>query len=251
MSFAPLAERMRPNSLDEYVGQEHLVGPQGVIRQMLIGQRLSPFILWGPPGVGKTTLSRIVAQSLDRPFYTLSAVHSGVKDIREVLEKVNRQSVFETPPPILFIDEIHRFSKSQQDSLLGAVERGQIVLVGATTENPSFEVISALLSRCQVYTLRSLTQDDLEKLVARALQEDVLLKTVEFELKEVEALYGYAAGDARRMLNILEILYNAREGERVVVSNATVERLLQSQTSRYDKDGEMHYDCISAFIKSI
>lgn len=242
---------MRPRTLDEYVGQEHLVGPHGVIRQMLNSKRISPFILWGPPGVGKTTLSQIVAKTLDRPFYTLSAVHSGVKDIREVLEKAQKQSVFSTAAPILFIDEIHRFSKSQQDSLLGAVERGLVVLVGATTENPSFEVTSALLSRCQVYTLRSLTPEDLERLVQRAIHEDTLLKQVEFELQEQEALYGYAAGDARRMLNILELLYNAREGARVVVTNRLVEHLLQSQTTRYDKDGEMHYDCISAFIKSV
>ncbi len=251
MASIPLAERMRPRTLDEYVGQGHLVGPDGVIRRMLRTGSPSPFILWGPPGVGKTTLAQIVAQNLERPFFTLSAVHSGVKDIRAVLERAQKSRLLGGGAPLLFIDEIHRFSKSQQDSLLGAVEKGDVVLVGATTENPSFEVISALLSRCQVYTLRSLALEDLQRLVERALEEDELLRRVQFELKETEALYGYAAGDARRLLNILELLYNARSGDTVEVSNELVENLLQNQTARYDKDGEMHYDCISAFIKSV
>ncbi|PIE83891.1 MAG: AAA family ATPase [Bacteroidia bacterium] len=251
MASAPLAERMRPRTLDEYVGQGHLVGPQGVIRLMLQTGSPSPLILWGPPGVGKTTLAQIVAQTLERPFFTLSAVHSGVKDIRAVLERAQKSRLLGGGAPLLFIDEIHRFSKSQQDSLLGAVEKGEVVLVGATTENPSFEVISALLSRCQVYTLRPLERTDLEQLVARAISRDELLRRVRFDLRETEALYGYAAGDARRLLNILELLYNARTGDSVEVSNALVENLLQRQTARYDRDGEMHYDCISAFIKSV
>lgn len=247
----PLAERMRPKSLDEYVGQRNLVGPEGVIRRMLNQGTISPFILWGPPGVGKTTLARIVATETKRGFFQLSAVSAGVKEVRQVLDEAKRQCVFERPAPVLFIDEIHRFSKSQQDSLLGAVEQGIVVLVGATTENPSFEVISPLLSRCQVYTLTSLTQSELAQLLQRALNQDTLLQRVHFTLDETAALYGYAGGDGRRLLNILELLYNTREGETIVVTNARVEQLLQVHAHRYDKKGEMHYDLISAFIKSV
>ena len=247
----PLAERMRPMSLDEYVGQRNLVGPEGVIRRMLNQGTISPFILWGPPGVGKTTLARIVATETKRGFFQLSAVSAGVKEVRQVLDEAKRQCAFERPAPVLFIDEIHRFSKSQQDSLLGAVEQGIVVLVGATTENPSFEVISPLLSRCQVYTLTSLTQSELEQLLQRALNQDSLLQRVHFTLDETAALYGYAGGDGRRLLNILELLYNTREGETIVVTNARVEQLLQVHAHRYDKKGEMHYDLISAFIKSV
>ncbi len=249
--FRPLAERMRPHNLSEYAGQAHLVGTDGVIRQMLASGQITPFILWGPPGVGKTTLARIVAESLKRTFYVLSAVTSGVKDVREVLEKAKSEKLFAKDAPVLFIDEIHRFNKSQQDSLLGAVERGEVALIGATTENPSFEVISPLLSRCQVYILQPLDTADLRKLVARALHEDELLKTVTFEFREDEALYLFADGDGRKLLNILELLYNARTSDVVEVTNALVERLLQQRSPRYDKSGEMHYDCISAFIKSV
>lgn len=251
MSSIPLAERMRPTSLDDYFGQGHLVGSDGVIRQMLERKRVLPFILWGPPGVGKTTLAQIVASKLGVPFFTLSAVNSGVKDIRDVLDRAARQQFFEAPAPILFIDEIHRFSKSQQDSLLNAVEKGQVTLIGATTENPSFEVISPLLSRCQVYTLHSLSFEELRALAERALREDVFLSKVTFTFEEEEAFYGYAGGDGRRLLNILELLYNAREEESVIVTNELVETLLQFRSARYDKQGEMHYDCISAFIKSV
>lgn len=247
----PLAERMRPKSLDEYVGQRSLVGPEGVIRRMLEQGGLVPFILWGPPGVGKTTLARIVAKETKRGFFQLSAVSAGVKEVRQVLEEARHQGGLGLPAPLLFIDEIHRFSKSQQDSLLGAVEEGIVVLVGATTENPSFEVISPLLSRCQVYTLTSLAQEELEVLLQRALTHDVFLRKVHFALEETAALYGYAGGDGRRLLNIVELLYNTREGDTVVVRNARVEQLLQVHAHRYDKRGEMHYDLISAFIKSV
>lgn len=247
----PLAERLRPKTLDEYVGQEHLVGANGVIRQMIAAGRISPFILWGPPGVGKTTLAQIVAQALKREFYVLSAVTAGVKEVRQVLEDVASMRVFNKEAPVLFIDEIHRFNKSQQDSLLGAVERGEVALIGATTENPSFEVISPLLSRAQVYTLHALGREDLEKLITRALREDMLLREVRFILEETDSLYLFAAGDGRRLLNTLELLYNTRVGDEVHVTNQLVERLLQQRAPRYDKKGEMHYDCISAFIKSV
>lgn len=252
MPSAPLAERMRPRTLDDYVGQTHLVGQGAVVRQMIETGNISPFILWGPPGVGKTTLARLVATSTGREFYTLSAVSAGVKEVREVLLKAEKLTAGGiTKAPVLFIDEIHRFSKSQQDSLLGAVERGDVVLIGATTENPSFEVISPLLSRCQVYTLRQLSAEELQALLARALRQDALLKEVQFDLREREALFGYAAGDGRRLLNIVELLYNARNGDRIEVTNALVENLLQTRAARYDKKGEQHYDMISAFIKSI
>ena len=252
MRSVPLAERMRPRTLDEYVGQAHLVGKGAVMRQMIETGNLSPFILWGPPGVGKTTLAQLVARSTGREFYTLSAVSAGVKEVREVLSEAAKLAASGiAKPPVLFIDEIHRFSKSQQDSLLGAVERGEVVLIGATTENPSFEVIAPLLSRCQVYTLRQLSPDELQTLLDRALREDAELQKVHFDIREREALFGYAAGDGRRLLNIIELLYNARSGDRVEVSNALVEHLLQSHAARYDKKGEQHYDMISAFIKSI
>ncbi len=247
----PLAERLRPKTLDEYVGQEHLVGANGVIRQMIAAGRISPFILWGPPGVGKTTLAQIVAQALKREFYVLSAVTAGVKEVRQVLEDVASMRVFNKEAPVLFIDEIHRFNKSQQDSLLGAVERGEVALIGATTENPSFEVISPLLSRAQVYTLHALGREDLEQLITRALRDDMLLREVRFILEETDSLYLFAAGDGRRLLNTLELLYNTRVGDEVHVTNQLVERLLQQRAPRYDKKGEMHYDCISAFIKSV
>ena len=247
----PLAERLRPQRLEDYVGQKHLVGETGVIRQMIASGRVTPFILWGPPGVGKTTLAQIVAHALGREFFVLSAVTAGVKEVREVLEAATKPSLLRQGTPILFIDEIHRFNKAQQDSLLGAVERGDVALIGATTENPSFEVIAPLLSRCQVYTLRSLEQQALTTLTERALREDTLLAQVHFVFDETEAYYTFAGGDGRRLLNILELLYNAREGDTVHVTNALVQKLLQQRSPRYDKDGEMHYDCISAFIKSV
>ncbi len=250
-NYQPLAERLRPRSLEDYVGQEHLVGSEGVIRQMIAAKRISPFILWGPPGVGKTTLAQLVANSLSREFYVLSAVTSGVKDVREILDKVATAKMFQQEAPVLFIDEIHRFNKSQQDSLLGAVERGDVAFIGATTENPSFEVIAPLLSRCQVYTLKSLERKDLERLTHRALTEDLLLQKVTFHFEETEAYYLFAAGDGRRLLNILELLYNARQGDSVFVTNGLIQQLLQQRAPRYDKKGEMHYDCISAFIKSV
>ena len=252
----PLAERLRPKSLDEYIGQKHLVGEGAVLRTMIESGNLSSFILWGPPGVGKTTLARIIAHQLQRPFYTLSAVTSGVKEVRDVIDKAKRTASINsglfTPTdgrsPILFIDEIHRFSKSQQDSLLGAVEDGTITLVGATTENPSFEVITPLLSRCQVYVLKSLEKDDLLELFHRALTQDEYIRNLHIEVKETEALLRYSGGDARKLLNIIELVTNS--GTKVI-DNETVTIQLQQNPLAYDKDGEMHYDIISAFIKSI
>ena len=253
----PLAERLRPQTLDEYIGQKHLVGEGAVLRQMIESGNLSSFILWGPPGVGKTTLARIIAHQLERPFYTLSAVTSGVKEVREVIDKAKRTAAMNTGifaattdrrSPILFIDEIHRFSKSQQDSLLSAVEDGTITLVGATTENPSFEVITPLLSRCQVYVLKSLGKEDLLELLHRALTEDEYIRSLAIEVKETESLLRYSGGDARKLLNIIELVTNS--GVRVI-DNDTVAKQLQQNPVAYDKDGELHYDIISAFIKSI
>ena len=247
----PLAERLRPRSLDDYVGQQHLVGEGAVLRKMIDAGRISSFILWGPPGVGKTTLAQIIANKLEVPFYTLSAVTSGVKDVREVIEKARNGRFFSSASPILFIDEIHRFSKSQQDSLLGAVERGVVTLIGATTENPSFEVIRPLLSRCQLYVLKPLEKDDLLALLHRALNEDIELKKRKIELKETDALLRYSGGDARKLLNILELVITADDAEPLVITNEVVVARLQENPLAYDKDGEMHYDIISAFIKSI
>lgn len=247
----PLAERMRPRTLDDYVGQEHIVGEGGVLRKMIESGRISSFILWGPPGVGKTTLAEIVANMLDVPFFTLGAVTSGVKDVRDVIEKARKGRFFNSLSPILFIDEIHRFSKSQQDSLLGAVERGIITLIGATTENPSFEVIRPLLSRCQVYVLRPLDKDALMKILQRAINEDAELAKKNIRLDETSAMLRYSGGDARKLLNILELVVDACDGDDVVITNKIVEERLQENPLAYDKDGEMHYDIISAFIKSI
>lgn len=250
--MAPLAERMRPVTLDDYIGQQHLVGEGAVLRRMIDGGKLSSFILWGPPGVGKTTLATIIAHQLKTPFYTLSAVTSGVKDVREVIEKAKANRFFDSPSPILFIDEIHRFSKSQQDSLLGAVEQGIVTLIGATTENPSFEVIRPLLSRCQVYVLKSLEVNDLMSLVNRVIEKDVELSKRKYDIQETAALMRFSGGDARKLLNILELLYEAApaEGE-IIINDAIVSERLQQNPLAYDKDGEMHYDIISAFIKSI
>lgn len=249
---APLAERMRPTTLDNYIGQPHLVGQGGVLRKMIEAKRISSFILWGPPGVGKTTLATIISKQLETPFYTLSAVTCGVKDVREVIEKAQSNRFFNNASPILFIDEIHRFSKSQQDSLLGAVEKGIVTLIGATTENPSFEVIRPLLSRCQVYVLKSLEKEDLLKLVDNAVLTDVFLKERTFRIEETDALLRYSGGDARKLLNILELLYeSAPADEDIVINDTIVYERLQQNPLAYDKDGEMHYDIISAFIKSI
>jgi len=248
----PLAERLRPKTLDDYIGQEHLVGEGSVLRKMIDAGRISSFILWGPPGVGKTTLAQIIAHKLETPFYTLSAVTSGVKDVRDVIEKAQKGRFFNEASPILFIDEIHRFSKSQQDSLLGAVEKGIVTLIGATTENPSFEVIRPLLSRCQLYALKSLEKEDLLKLLHRAVTEDVFLKERKIELKETDALFRYSGGDARKLLNIIELVVEAAEkDDTIIVTNQLVAERLQQNPLAYDKDGEMHYDIISAFIKSI
>lgn len=246
-----MAERMRPHSLDDYAGQKHLVGSGGVLRRMLESRRISSFILWGPPGVGKTTLAKIIAQKLDVPFYTLSAVTSGVKDVRDVIERAKKDSFFNEGNPILFIDEIHRFSKSQQDSLLGAVENGTVTLIGATTENPSFEVIRPLLSRCQVYVLNPLDDDDLLQLLGRALNNDSELRERDIDIKETDAILRYSGGDARKLLNILELVVDAEPEGKVVVTDKKVEERLQQNPLAYDKGGEMHYDIISAFIKSI
>ena len=247
---APLAERLRPQRIDEYIGQSHLVGKDGVFRRFIETKSVPSFILWGPPGVGKTTLARIVATELERPFYTLSAVTSGVKEVREVIEAAKRQQFFNSATPLLFIDEIHRFNKSQQDSLLGAVEKGEIVLIGATTENPSFEVITPLLSRCQVYTLKPMDDSQLAELLERALTTDEELKKREITVNQTEALFRFAGGDARKLLNILDILTSASEGA-ITIDNQTVTNALQQNIALYDKDGEQHYDTISAFIKSV
>ena len=248
----PLPERMRPVSLDSYVGQEHLVGVNGVLRKMVETNQISSFILWGPPGVGKTTLARIVASMLNRPFYTLSAISSGVKDVREVIEKCKNNNLFATKRPILFIDEIHRFSKSQQDALLGAVENGTFTLIGATTENPSFEVISPLLSRCQVYVLKELEVRHLDSLLNNALANDVYLKTLDIKIVEKEMLYRFSGGDARKLLNILEIIISSfPPASPIEITNELVSNVLQENIALYDKNGEQHYDIISAFIKSI
>lgn len=246
----PLAERLRPRTLDDYIGQKHLVGEGAVLRKMIDSGHISSFILWGPPGVGKTTLAQIIAHKLETPFYTLSAVTSGVKDVRDVIEKAQKVRFFNEASPILFIDEIHRFSKSQQDSLLGAVERGVVTLIGATTENPSFEVIRPLLSRCQLYVLKTLEKDDLLQLLNRAITTDVVLKERHIELKETGALLRFSGGDARKLLNILELVAESESGDVVITDELVVTRLQQNPLA-YDKDGEMHYDIISAFIKSI
>jgi putative ATPase len=247
----PLAERLRPNTLDEYVGQKHLTGEGAVLRKMIDSGHISSFILWGPPGVGKTTLAQIIAHKLETPFYTLSAVTSGVKDVREVIEKAKSNRFFSQTSPILFIDEIHRFSKSQQDSLLGAVEKGTVTLIGATTENPSFEVIRPLLSRCQIYVLKSLEKDDLLELLHRAINTDIILKEKKIELKEITAILRFSGGDARKLLNILELVVESEATETVVLTDDIVTERLQQNPVAYDKDGELHYDIISAFIKSI
>ena len=250
-TMLPLAERLRPQSLDTFVGQRHLLADGAVLRSMIESSNISSFILWGPPGVGKTTLAKIIANRLQRPFYTLSAVTSGVKDVREVIEKAKQNRFFNSAPPILFIDEIHRFSKSQQDSLLGAVETGIFTLIGATTENPSFEVITPLLSRCQVYVFRPLERSDMEALVDYALKNDTELRQRTIEIAENEAMLRYAGGDARKLLNILELIVNAQPEGTIVIDNKLVEDRLQQNPLAYDKDGEMHYDIISAFIKSV
>ena len=248
----PLAERMRPRTLDEYIGQKHLVGEGAVLHKMIDAGRISSFILWGPPGVGKTTLAQIIAHKLETPFFTLSAVSSGVKDVRDVIERAQKGRFFNAPSPILFIDEIHRFSKSQQDSLLGAVEKGVVTLIGATTENPSFEVIRPLLSRCQLYVLKPLEKPDLQALLERALTTDVVLSKRRVKLEQAGALMRYSGGDARKLLNILELVVEASDpSEELVVTDTLVEDRLQQNPLAYDKDGEMHYDIISAFIKSI
>ena len=247
----PLAERMRPRTLDDYVGQQNLVGPGAVLRKMIDTGHISSFILWGPPGVGKTTLAQIVANMLQVPFYTLSAVTSGVKDVRDVIERAKSGRFFNSASPILFIDEIHRFSKSQQDSLLGAVERGVVTLIGATTENPSFEIIRPLLSRCQLYVLKSLEASDLLSLLHRAVSQDVELSKRHIHLQQTDALLRYSGGDARKLLNILELVISASTDDEVTITDEMVEERLQQNPLAYDKDGEMHYDIISAFIKSI
>ena len=248
----PLAERLRPRTLDDYIGQQHLVGQGAVLRKMIDAGRISSFILWGPPGVGKTTLAQIIAHRLETPFYTLSAVTSGVKDVRDVIERAQKGRFFNEASPILFIDEIHRFSKSQQDSLLGAVEKGVVTLIVATTENPSFEVIRPLLSRCQLYVLKSLEKDDLLQLLERAITKDVYLKEMDITLQETDALLRFSGGDARKLLNILELVIEASDKSKpIVIDDKMVAERLQQNPLAYDKDGEMHYDIISAFIKSI
>ena len=254
----PLADRMRPGTLDDFIGQKHLVGPDGVIRKMVQSGSLSSFILWGPPGVGKTTLATIISHQLDRPFYSMSAVQSGVKDVRETIEKAKKMQFFDKPNPVLFIDEIHRFSKSQQDSLLGAVEQGVVTLIGATTENPSFEVISPLLSRSQVYVLNALTKENLIELLDRAITKDAYIKKLTIIIKEDEAMLQYSGGDARKLLNTLEVVIKSecsdldfRSDQAIIITNKMVQERLQKNMAIYDKNGEMHYDIISAFIKCI
>ncbi len=250
----PLADRMRPKTLDEYIGQKHLVGENAILRKAIESGNIPSFILWGPPGVGKTTLAKIIANEQNRPFFTLSAVHSGVKDVRETIEKAKKQQFFDSPNPILFIDEIHRFNKSQQDSLLGAVEQGTFILIGATTENPSFEVISPLLSRAQVYILKHLEKDDLTLLINKSLKEDVYLKELDVSVQEYESLLRYSGGDARKLYNILELVINtekAKSDGKILINNDVVVNILQENIAQYDKNGEQHYDIISAFIKSI
>jgi putative ATPase len=248
----PLAERLRPSTLDNYIGQKHLVGPDAVMRRMIESGRISSFILWGPPGTGKTTLANIIAKKLEVPFYTLNAVSSGVKDVREVIESAQKNRFFSQNSPILFIDEIHRFNKSQQDSLLAAVERGTVTLIGATTENPSFEIIRPLLSRCQLYILKSLEKDDLLDLLNRAVSEDAYLKQRNIIVRETEALLRFSGGDARKLLNTLELVVEAESGaDEIVITNEVVTERLQQNPLAYDKDGEMHYDIVSAYIKSI
>lgn len=252
LTNSPLPERLRPKSLDDFVGQEHLVGKGAVLRQMIESGNLSSFILWGPPGVGKTTLARIIANTLESPFYTLSAISAGVKDVREIIEKSKNNSLFNKKRAVLFIDEIHRFSKNQQDALLGAVENGSVILIGATTENPSFEVITPLLSRCQVYIFKSLDVNNLKLLLERAIKEDKILSKRVFEIKETEALFRFSGGDARKLLNIIEIIYNSSVNEDIIsISNDKVTDVLQENIAIYDKSGEQHYDIISAFIKSL
>ncbi len=250
----PLADRMRPKSLNDYIGQKHLVGENAILRKAIESGNIPSFILWGPPGVGKTTLAKIIANQQNRPFFTLSAVHSGVKDVRETIEKAKKQQFFDAPNPILFIDEIHRFNKSQQDSLLAAVEQGTIILIGATTENPSFEVISPLLSRAQVYVLKSLEKDDLIALIDKAISDDKYLKDLNIKLEEYESLLRFSGGDARKLYNILELVVNtekAKSENKISITNDVVTEILQQNIATYDKNGELHYDIISAFIKSI
>lgn len=252
MSYEPLAERMRPRTLDEYAGQQHLVGQGAILRKMIDSGNMSSIILWGPPGVGKTTLAKIISNQLQRPFFTLSAISAGVKEVRDVIEKAKNSRFFNTASPILFIDEIHRFNKAQQDSLLASVEEGIVTLIGATTENPSFEVISPLLSRCQVYVLKSLEHNELMQLVHRVIEKDVVLSKLKIEIKEEGALVRFAGGDARKLLNNLELVVNSQMGqETIVVDDQSVVENLQQTSAQYDKKGEMHYDIISAFIKSI
>ena len=250
--IAPLAERMRPSNLDDYFGQPHLVGKGAVLRNIIESGSIPSFILWGPPGVGKTTLAHIIAQTMNRPFFSLSAINSGVKDIREVIDKAKSQQFFGRSNPILFIDEIHRFSKSQQDSLLGAVEKGIVTLIGATTENPSFEVISALLSRCQVYILKQLDKDDLIQITENAIKRDEYLKKKQFDIRSYDALIALSGGDARKLLNCLEIVVNQYTcNQTIILDNESVPSIIQQNLALYDKSGEMHYDLVSAFIKSM
>jgi len=251
MSNKPLAERMRPTDFDSYIGQQHLIGKNAVLRKMVESGNLQSMLFWGPPGVGKTTLANIISKKLNRPFFSLSAVNSGVKDVREIIEKAKSKHFFDSPSPILFIDEIHRFSKSQQDSLLGAVEKGTVVLIGATTENPSFEVITPLLSRCQIYILKSLDENNLLELANKAIGADIELKKLNIKIEETEALLRFSGGDARKLLNIIELVTNSFPNKEISINNKNVVDVLQQNIAAYDKNGEQHYDIISAFIKSI